>query len=103
MTKTVHVYPSKGKWSVARNGRSTKSFATQREAVESAVQASKSVEPSRVVVLNKNGRVVDRREFGTVKIQQPPKKKGGVAPKRIRVAVGEVVLDRLRSGVAQNA
>jgi hypothetical protein len=103
MTKTVHVYPSEGEWSVARDGRSTERFATQREAVESAVKSSKKVKPSRIVVLNKNGQVVDRREFGTVKIQQPPKKKGTIASKKIRAAVGGVILDRLRSGVAQNA
>jgi len=102
MTKTVHVYPSKGEWSVSRDGRSTKSFATQREAVESAVKSSKSAKPSRVVVLNETGRVVDRREFGTVTIQQPPKKKGSIASKKIRAAVGGVILQRLRSGIAQN-
>ena len=93
--KTVHVYRSDGAWTVKKEGKSGKSFSTQRKAVEAAKKSVRKERAGQFVVHGRNGQI---REYGTyrmTRIQDPPKKSRMAG--RIGRAVGKVVLERVQS------
>jgi hypothetical protein len=95
MAKTLHVYPSDGRWAVKKEGQPASIFRTKREAVVTAVHRGRRAKSAQVVVHGKDGRILEYRAYGMPKIQEPPRK-GRLASRTIAAAVGKIVLDRLR-------
>ena len=60
-----HVVPRQGKWAVRKAGsnRVTKSFATQREAIETARKLARS-QKTEVYVHGRDGRIRERDSYG---------------------------------------
>jgi hypothetical protein len=96
MAKTLHVYPSDGVWVVKREGQRASTFGTRREAFAIAVRRGKKAKSAQVVVHGKDGQILEYRNYGMPKIQEPLGK-GRLADKKIATAVGRVVLDRLHA------
>ena len=94
MTKTLHVYPSNGAWSVKREGQRAETFGTKQEAVAHALRNVKKAKAAQIVVHGKDGRVIESRTHGMQKIYEHPKK-SRLASRKIATAVGKVVLDRV--------
>jgi hypothetical protein len=94
-TKTFHVYRSDGAWTVKKEGKSAKSFSTQRQAIDAARKTIKREGAGQFVVHGPNGEIRKRESYGMTRIQAP-RKKSRIA-RQIALAVGKVVLDRVRS------
>lgn len=92
--KTVHVYRSNGLWSVKKEGKSAKTFSTQREAVRAAKESVKT-QGGQFVLHGTDGQTRQYEVYGMTRIQDPPKK----SPIAVRIgrAVGKVVLERVQS------
>ena len=93
--KTIHVYPSEGTWAVKREGRSARTFSTQREAVDAARKSFENERAGQFVVYGKSGQIREYEVHGMIRIQDPPKKSRMAG--RIGQAVGKVVLERVQS------
>jgi hypothetical protein len=102
MATTQYIYPTDDSWKVKTQGRASRVFKTQREAVSFAIDSGKKKIPSQVVVFGKNGRVVGHKRFGMAKVLNL-RKKGQLDPKRITAAVSKVVLERLKADDALTA
>ncbi len=94
-TKTIHVYRSNGSWTVKKEGKSAKTFSTQREAVYAAKEAVKHAKAAQFVVYGKDGQIRESGTHGMARIQAPPKKSRIAA--RIGRAVGQLALRRVQS------
>jgi hypothetical protein len=95
VTKTVHVFPSDGAWAVKKEGKSAKTFSTQKKAVDAAKQTIRKDGSGQFVVHAKSGQI---RQYGTYRmtpIQSPPKKSRFAG--RIERAVGKLALERALS------
>jgi hypothetical protein len=73
-TKTIHVYRSNGSWAVKKEGKSAKTFSTQREAVRAAREAIKREKAAQFVVYGKDGQIRESGTHGMPRIQASPKK-----------------------------
>lgn len=65
MGKNQHVTPKDGKWQVkgAGNSKATKTFNTQKEAIEAAKNIAKN-QKSEVVIHRPNGKIRDKDSYG---------------------------------------
>jgi uncharacterized protein YdaT len=63
--KAQHVVPSDGKWSVRRAGakRASKTFDTQKEAIDSAREAARR-HGTELYIHGRDGRIRERSSFG---------------------------------------
>jgi hypothetical protein len=93
--KTVHVYHADGTWSVKKEGKSAKTFPTQRAAVDAAKESAQSEKAGQFVVHGKNGQIREHQTYGMPRIQPPPKKSR--LARLIAQAVGQVALERVQS------
>lgn len=92
MSKTLHVIPKNGQWTVAREGgQLTRVFSTQREAIEDARVIAKGESSGQLVVHGRNGQIREHYTYGMPPIQKPPGKKSA----KIEKAVSKITLDRL--------
>jgi hypothetical protein len=92
MTKTVHVFPKNGHWAVTRLGdKTSRVFATQKEAVESARQMVKRQSSGQLAVHGRDGRLREHSTYGMPRIQDPPGKRSV----KIEKAVGKITRDLL--------
>ena len=96
MTRTLHVYRADDAWVVRKAGQKASTFRTRDEAVASAVRTARKSSKGQVVVLEPDGRVLNRKTYRMLKIQEPPKQ-GTLATKKISEAVGKVALKRLKA------
>lgn len=74
MNKNQHVVKVNNKWNVkgAGNSRATKTFDTQKEAIEFAKQTAKN-QKSEVVIHGRDGKIRDKDSYGND--PNPPKDK----------------------------
>ena len=93
--KTVHVYRSDGAWTVKKEGKSAKTFPTQRAAIDAAKDTLKKERAGQFVVHGKSGEIREYGAYRITRIQEPPKKSPMAA--RIGRVVGTLALDRVRS------
>ena len=93
--KTVHVYRSDGAWTVKKEGKSAKTFPTQRKAVDAAKKSVKRDRAGQFVVHGRNGEIREHGTRGMPPIQDPPKKSRMAG--RIARAVGKLSLARVQS------
>lgn len=96
MTKTLHVYRTDDSWVVRKAGQKAATFRTKDQAVATAMRSAKKSSKGQVVVLGRDGQVLNRKTYGMLKIQEPPKR-GTLAAKKISEAVGKVALRRLKA------
>jgi hypothetical protein len=95
MLKTVHVVPKDGHWAVKREGvKGSRTFSTQREAIERARDMAKRESSGQLVVYGRNGQIRERDTYGMPPIQDPPGKKSA----KIEKAVGKITRERLGVG-----
>jgi hypothetical protein len=95
VTKTVHVYRSGGAWTVKKEGKSAKTFPTERKAIAAARKTIKTQGSGQLVVHGNNGRLRHHETYRMIRIQHHPKKSPIAA--QIERAVSEVVLRRVQS------
>ena len=97
MPKTVHVYPLPEGWAVKREGgKASRTFRTQKLAIDQARRLARNIAPSQMVVHGQNGMIQDHVTHGLPTVHTPPGN-GKAAQKRIERAVGRVVLKRITS------
>ncbi len=96
MARTQYIYRSDDSWKVKSEGRASRTFDTQREAVAWATEHGKQTKPSQIVVFGKDAQIILHKKFGTIGKQNHPKN-GRLNSKKIATAVRMVVLDRLKA------
>ena len=101
MTKTFHVYQVVDGWAVRKEGTNPKTFSTQQEAIDAAKKRVKDSSAGQFVVHGIKGEVRQRGSRGMTPVMNPPKR-SRLGAKRIKVAVGKVVLDRLMSDASSD-
>ena len=101
LAKTVHVYPFDGAWAVKKEGKSARTFSTQREAVDAAKKSVKREKSGQFVVHGRSGQI---REYGTFRMTRvlDHPKKSRIAG-RIGRAVGKMALERVLSNPRPNS
>ncbi|MBX9604387.1 MAG: DUF2188 domain-containing protein [Bryobacteraceae bacterium] len=100
-SKTVHVIPTGKAWTVQAEGRSSSVYATKRAAMQHARHLAKSAEPGQMVVYTSDGRISHHAAYGFPEIKSPFRR-SRIGSKRIERAVSNLVMDRLRSGLAHS-
>ena len=95
MSKTLHVVPQNGHWTIQREGRdSSRPFSTQREAIAQAKAIVHREGAGQLVVHGRDGRIVQHHTYGMPPIQVPPGPKSSIIEK----AVSKITRDRLYGG-----
>lgn len=92
MTKTVHVIPRNGQWTVKREGRKAgRVFSTKSEAVKDARVTLRREGSGQIVVHDSHGRISEMNTYSMPPIQDPPGRKSA----KIERAVGKITRNRL--------
>jgi len=92
VARTFHIYRSDGAWTVKKEGKSARTFTTQRKAVEAARESVKKEKAGQFVVHGANGQIRKYEAHGMPRIQNPPKRSPIAG--RILQAVGSLALRR---------
>ena len=92
----MHVVPRDGAWAVKRGGEAASTHATQADAIKAARHMMRDSVAGQFVVLNRNGQIVRHETHGLPTVKEPPRR-SRLGTKRIEMAVGSLVLDRMKT------
>ena len=91
--KTYHVFPSRGTWTVKKEGATGQNYRTQGEAIQAARLIAKKAHGGQLVVHARDGSIREHETYGMIPVQDPPRKSS--LAKRIGRAVGQLALQRI--------